>query len=251
MIFGNNKLFDIRKLKNKYPYQIEYWEVCSSTMDLAYVDAKMGKIFIADYQYKGQARFENRSWESSYAENLMLTITTKKEDDDFYLVSLKIAVAIANMLRKEYLLEPSVKWPNDVLLNNKKVAGILCRVYGDILHIGIGLNVNQLNFNKSFNATSLALELGKKLEREIVFDLLISYISFYLRSTVWIKDLWTKEINSFLWQKGNVLNYDILGSKISGRVLRVREDGALLLETENNEIEAIFSGEAVLEKEKK
>lgn len=136
---------------------------------------KNGSVFLSEKQTDGKGR-KNRSWDSSEYMNLTFSILIsdqkylkRKINLINYAASLSVALAIENL----YQLRTELKWPNDVLVNNKKIAGILTESVSrgsDILWfvIGIGLNVNQISFQGKFNfpPTSLKKELGHTAERE-------------------------------------------------------------------------------------
>ena len=143
---------------------------------------------VADYQSKGKGR-NDRVWSSEEGANLMFSFLIKDQDllKKHSALSIISAVEVAKVLEEYQIKGVSIKWPNDVLINNKKVCGILLE--GQILEylvVGIGLNVNQKVFPDGLRrpATSLSLEANKdfnideleqKLFSNIVKDL--SYLN--------------------------------------------------------------------------
>ena len=121
----------------------------------------------ADYQSQGKGR-EDRVWQSKSGENLMFSFLIKKEELMKYssILSILTAVEVANELEKYGINKVNIKWPNDVLINDKKVCGILLEgQIPEYLVIGVGLNVNQKEFPEGLRrpATSLSLEINRSL----------------------------------------------------------------------------------------
>ena len=125
----------------------------------------------ADYQSKGKGR-NDRVWESVKGLNLMFSILIKdpKLLEVSTILSLMTAVELAKLLEKRYGIDNvSIKWPNDVLIGDKKVCGILLEgQLPNYLVIGVGLNVNQKEFPDNLRrpATSIRSELNKDIDLE-------------------------------------------------------------------------------------
>ena len=134
----------------------------------------------ADYQSHGKGR-NDRVWSSEPGENLMFSLLIKNEElmKQSGLISILMGVEVAKEIEKYDINNVSIKWPNDVLINDKKVCGILSE--GQIpnyLVVGVGLNVNQKAFRDDLRrpATSLSLELKKDLNIDELKDRLFSNI---------------------------------------------------------------------------
>ena len=134
----------------------------------------------ADYQSHGKGR-NDRVWSSEPGENLMFSLLIKNEElmKQSGLISILMGVEVAKEIEKYDISNVSIKWPNDVLINDKKVCGILSE--GQIpnyLVIGVGLNVNQKAFRDDLRrpATSLSLELKNDLNIDELKDRLFSNI---------------------------------------------------------------------------
>ena len=134
----------------------------------------------ADYQSHGKGR-NDRVWSSEPGENLMFSLLIKDEAliKQSGLMSILMGVEVAKEIEKYDISNVSIKWPNDVLVNDKKVCGILSE--GQIpnyLVVGVGLNVNQKAFRDDLRrpATSLSLDLKKDLHIDELKDRLFSNI---------------------------------------------------------------------------
>ena len=141
----------------------------------------------ADYQSHGKGRNE-RVWQSESDENLMFSFLLKNESLMKHTNSLSIvaAILIAEEIEKYGINNVAIKWPNDVLINDKKVCGILLEgQVPEYLVIGVGLNVNQTFFPEGLRrpATSLFLELHKRIDidelKSRLFDNIVKSLSHY------------------------------------------------------------------------
>ena len=123
-----------------------------------------------DYQSKGKGR-EDRVWQSESGENLMFSFLIKNEElmKQSSILSILTAVEVAKEIEMFGIDNVGIKWPNDVLINDKKVCGILLEgQVPEYLIIGVGLNVNQKEFPDGLRrpATSLSLEANQDVEIE-------------------------------------------------------------------------------------
>lgn len=140
-------------------------------------------VFAARYQTNGRGQKGN-SWESAIGENLTFSILVKPKfikAEDQFLISQITTLGIINYLRDRGVTA-SIKWPNDIYVNNRKICGILIEHYlgGDKLSasiIGIGLNLNQKKFaSDAPNPTSVINETGKSMVLENELEQLVSSI---------------------------------------------------------------------------
>ena len=134
----------------------------------------------ADYQSNGKGR-NDRVWESNKGDNLMFSFLIKEKPliDISPLLSIMTAVEVAKLLESYQIDNVSIKWPNDVLINDKKVCGILLEgQLPNYVVIGVGLNVNQKEFPTNLRrpATSLSNELQKEIDIESLKEKLFSSI---------------------------------------------------------------------------
>jgi len=143
-----------------------------------------GQIIIAKTQTKGRGRFEN-VWQS-YEGNLYFSFLLKQtfENDFLFKLQMLVSVLIVKILKK-YGISSKIKFPNDILVNGKKIAGILTEtsIYSkvDSIIVGIGINVNQTDFRElNKKATSVNKETDKSME---VRDVLVDFIDLYNKTT--------------------------------------------------------------------
>ena len=135
---------------------------------------------VADYQSHGKGR-NDRVWQSNSGENLMFSFLIKNKElmNKAESFSILTAVEVAKLIEKYDIDNVSIKWPNDILIGDKKVCGILLEgQVPDYLVIGVGLNVNQKEFPDNLRrpATSLSLEAKQQFDIEELRDRLFSNI---------------------------------------------------------------------------
>ena len=134
----------------------------------------------ADYQSHGKGR-NDRVWQSNSGENLMFSFLIKNKElmNKAESFSILTAVEVAKLIEKYDIDNVSIKWPNDILIGDKKVCGILLEgQVPDYLVVGVGLNVNQKEFSDDLRrpATSLSLEAKQQFDIEELRDRLFSNI---------------------------------------------------------------------------
>ncbi len=135
---------------------------------------------VADYQSHGKGR-NDRVWQSNSGENLMFSFLIKNKEliNKAESFSILTAVEVASLIEKYDIDNVSIKWPNDILIGDKKVCGILLEgQVTDYLVIGVGLNVNQKEFPDDLRrpATSLSLEAKQSFDIEELKERLFSNI---------------------------------------------------------------------------
>ncbi len=132
-----------------------------------------GTVLLAEDQKKGRGRL-NREWLSVPEQNLTFSILLRDVDPKIVnVINLGASLSVASALSNLFQLNAQLKWPNDVLINNRKIAGILLESSSkntklDRVVIGIGINVNQGNFPGKYllPPTSVIKEFNSKVSRE-------------------------------------------------------------------------------------
>ena len=154
-------------------------------------------------------------------------------------LTLLAAVAVAQAIEHTTDLKPKIKWPNDILINRKKVTGILTELQGesDRIHsviIGIGMNINHKKVisRKIRTATSLLIEGGEKVSRasviqEVLVRLETLYEQFLTEGFLPIKQLW----ESYAISLGQEIKATTVNSTIIGKAIGITDEGVLLLES--------------------
>jgi BirA family transcriptional regulator, biotin operon repressor / biotin---[acetyl-CoA-carboxylase] ligase len=147
--------------------------------------ATEGTVVLADYQHAGRGR-RGRGWAAPSGSSLMFSLLLRPREitaQRIALLPVVLAVAIAEAIERSLSLQPAIKWPNDILIQDKKVCGILMEseVSGEgemTVVAGIGLNVNQTpeHFSELPGATSLKIACGKVVERGALLGSILQQI---------------------------------------------------------------------------
>ena len=204
-----------------------------------------GLVVVAENQFLGRGQ-KGSVWESENGKNFTFSIYLKPNSlvQNQFMISKAVSLGIVAFLEDLGLENLKIKWPNDIYCNDKKISGILIEnsLKGDKVNnsvVGIGLNVNQINFISENIPTSIAKELGKNqanlddLLNQLLFFIEKDYMDLKLgkESVINLKYLeklyWINELRSF--RKGNEL--------IDGTIVGVDQIGKLQIKI-NKEIEA-------------
>ena len=140
-----------------------------------------GEVILARFQTEGRGQ-RGSTWQSLPGENLTFSFAVPSNFlniHEHFILSKAVSVAIYEMLSAILGSDVHIKWPNDILVSDQKICGILLetKLVNSEKHtiVGIGLNINQVDFNPAYKATSLALQLGKTVVLDSVLrDLLVS-----------------------------------------------------------------------------
>lgn len=213
-----------------------------------------GLVVLADRQSSGKGRL-GRRWESPGGVNLYASVLLRPPIPPYEAPRLTFlsAVAVCRAITRCSGLQPTVKWPNDVLLNGAKVAGLLNEMSSetDQVHyvvLGIGVNLNmlpeQFPADLRYPATSLALAAGKTVSRlEFTRTLLQEiddlYELFLEQGSAPILAAWTELCDL----TGKPVQVDCHQLQILGTMLGLAEDGALLVRTAAGKIENVYAGD--------
>ena len=202
-------------------------------------------IVVTDYQTAGRGQRGNK-WISKKFKSLIFSIGIIDDGKNSKLISLKSAISVARAIHKITNLNPRIKWPNDILINNKKVAGILTESKINrnkrILNIGIGINVNDESNdidNLDQPGTSLMLEGNNIFSREIILGEFIKYMdSILYKNNQFIIDCW----NELCAHKNSLLTFhDCNHEIIKGKFIGIDNDGRAIVDT-NGEINYYLNG---------
>ncbi|MCM4155919.1 biotin--[acetyl-CoA-carboxylase] ligase [Gramella sp. AN32] len=200
---------------------------------------------VAEEQTKGRGQFHS-TWESEKGKNLTFSILyplNQLKISHYFLLSSIVSIAVLKALEDLQIPNLSVKWPNDIMSANYKIGGILIEniIQADIIAasvIGIGLNVNQTDFEKLPNASSLRNMVSAEFNLDHVLEKIISSISELLEK---IKEINSDEIitqyERQMFRINKVSAFELQnGVRISGMIKGVSPEGKLKVETEGAEV---------------
>ncbi|MFG6114546.1 biotin--[acetyl-CoA-carboxylase] ligase [Halobacillus sp. MO56] len=237
---------------------IFHYEQVSSTQDIAHQLAKEGyghgTVVVADEQVKGKGRM-SRAWHSKRNEGIWFSLLLKPELPPVQApqITLLTAVVLAEAIASISDLSPQIKWPNDLLINHKKIAGILTEMQAEqdqiqYIVLGIGINVNQdessLPEDIRHKATSLRQESGKTWDINWLIQLILetfenTYEQFIQEGFLPIKNKWEK----YGYRLGQEVTISTMRKTWQATLVGIEADGALLTRTEEGIQEKLYSAE--------
>ena len=236
---------------------IEYFEVTDSTNQRIYDFAEKGReeglLAVAEEQTGGKGS-RGRSWVSPPGTGIWMSLLLrpKVEPQKASMVTIVAALAMTKAMEKITGMEIRIKWPNDVVLNGKKVCGILTEMSAELeeIHyiiVGIGINANTESFPEDIQdrATSIYLESGKKVERAaFIAEFCVQFEQYYERflemgNLAFLKE----EYESYLINIGREVKIIKKKEERVRKALGINELGELIVAKSDGTTEIIFSGE--------
>ncbi len=214
-----------------------------------------GTVLLAENQFVGRGRL-GRKWISE--KNMSLTfsilLTENIKANNLNLINLGISLAVAKSLKNLYQLDVSLKWPNDVLISNRKVSGILLEsvTRGDKIDrvvVGIGINVNQPTFEGKLliPPTSVRREFGKPVKRERLISEVLNEFEIILeqleKDPTIVLESWRSKCD-WIGEMVRVINGN---EELYGLFENIDSDGFLLLQQKDG-TKKILSGDVSLRK---
>lgn len=221
---------------------------------LALDGAKHGTIVVANEQTKARGRV-SRKWFSPKEKGIWMSIILRPNILPYLAPQLTLltATVLANILDKQCGVKPQIKWPNDILINGKKIAGILTEMQAEqdqVLYIvvGMGININQTTDDLAMDieekATSLQIETDKQWEIVPIIQHILQvfeekydhYLHYGFHDVKLVWENYGFKMNEHLQIK--------TGKRVWEAIFRgIGEDGALLAEKADGTIEKIYSAE--------
>ncbi len=233
---------------------IIYLKECASTNDEILHFLKSDQTaFPAVYtfnQKKGKGQYGN-SWESAADINLAFTLAVPSAliKMPTHLFNFHTAAAVSDFLAIMTKMQPEIKWPNDIIIKNKKVAGLLLekKTAAGISYfiLGIGLNVLQKSFPNLPKAGSLLTQTGNEFNlHEIANDLHIYLQQFLVKETSENEVL--ENLNNRLFRKNKISVFEIKGVRQNGIIKEVDPEGFLCVDLENAGLQRFYHKEIEL-----
>lgn len=215
--------------------------------------APHGTLVVADCQNAGKGR-RGRSWSSPPGSSIYMSFLLRPQipPQCASMITLIAGMASSQAVRQVTGLEAKIKWPNDLVLDGKKICGILTEMSAEMEQIhyivtGIGINVNQQDFPEEIRtkATSLKMELGQDVSRSQLIASTMEWFERYFERFLETEDLSAlkAEYEELLANMGReVLVLDSKG-EYKGICRGIQKDGELLVEREDGSLSLVMSGE--------
>lgn len=226
-------------------------------LQIARNGAAQGTLVVAEEQTAGRGRV-GRSWNSPPGVSLLFSLVLRPRMAPNRVFQLAIcgALAVAEVVCQRTHLPVKVKWPNDVLIRGKKLAGVLTETQVDLAGVrfvvlGVGININQAptDFPEDLQgqATSIRAELGRSVSRRhLLQDLLLKfeeiYGQFQDQGLAPFLDRWRQ----LSWVLNRKVTVQVGGKEFSGLAVDIDEMGALLLEEASGKRRRLLAGDVSL-----
>ncbi len=230
--------------------RIHYFQETGSTMDEAMVMARKGcvdfTVVVAQRQTRGRGRMQ-RTWLSADG-GLYFTVVVRPDIPMMLagLVNLAAAVDMAKLLRSLYQVEACLKWPNDILVGNHKLCGLLSQMEAEgdqvaHMNIGVGLNVNNAPETEAPIATSLKALLGRPVPRR---EILVAFLNeFEKRMSTFDPHAVIDEWKSNNVTLGRTVRVITVKDMVEGTAVDVDAHGGLILELADGTSQTVMHGD--------
>ncbi len=248
-----------------FGHRIDYKETCESTQLIAHDEAQAGApngtVVISEEQTLGKGRM-SRPWNSVAGKGIWMSVIARPQltPQQAPQMTLVAAVAVTRAIEEVTGVEPTIKWPNDILVNGKKVTGILTELQADpdrvkAIILGIGINVNQTEEDFPENlraiASSLNIVLGHKVNRAKLIAKTLEFLEHYTNIYVQhgfspIKLLWEGYSNT----AGKRIRAVMINETIEGTAIGISSEGMLELRLDDGSVRGIYSADIEFENDK-
>ncbi len=209
-------------------------------------ESESGTVVIAEVQTSGRGRL-GRSWLSP-AGGIWMSVILKPNapPTEAFRATMAASVAVCKALSSLYGLEARIKWPNDVLLNNKKVCGILTEISAEldvikyvVIGIGINANIRASEFPEEWNATSISEELGREVSRNELISKILEELELSLKSEDLYQD-WV-HLSATLGRRVRVYGFN----EVIGVAESLGSDGSLMVRMDDGTLVKILAGDCM------
>lgn len=237
--------------------KVVYYDETDSTNNQAKAYGEKGEahgtLFVADMQAAGKGR-RGRVWVSPAGSSIYMTILLHPDvlPTKAPQLTLVMAMAVAEGIRKVTGLETKIKWPNDVIVNGRKVCGILTEMsteidYINYVVIGDGINVNQETFPEEIRdtATSLKIETGSSVRRSVLIATIMECFEQFYEVFMTTEDLsgLQERYNAMLVNLGREVRVLEPGNEYEAHALGINRTGELIVRTPDGQEKEIYAGE--------
>lgn len=230
-------------------------EIDSTNLEAARLSDSLshGTVIAADAQTAGRGR-RGRSWVSRKGENIYFSLLLKPEfsPELASMLTLVMALAVAEGIEQMYECKPQIKWPNDIVVNGRKVCGILTEMQMEAdkikyVIVGVGINVNQMTFDEAGldYASSLQKETGMCKDRKELLETVVErfealYQAFCEAGSLqYMKNAYEERLAN----RGKDVRVLDPKGEYSGIALGINDQGELLVCREDGSQEAVYAGE--------
>jgi BirA family biotin operon repressor/biotin-[acetyl-CoA-carboxylase] ligase len=215
-------------------------ETCDSTQLLVDTSLREGALVVADHQTAGRGRL-GRSWEAPAGTALLFSVLLKPPTDrPTPELSLVAGIAVADALERTLGLSVQIKWPNDVMLRRRKVAGCLAEARDGAVVLGIGVNVGQTSAELPAGAGSIRTLTGRAPEREELLSTVLEDLAH--RYAAW-REGGLDAVYDGLGPRDFLRGRQVTVNGVSGVVSMIDREGKLEIAVGHGDVVTVESGE--------
>jgi len=211
-------------------------------LDEARRGAPEGLVAVADYQTAGRGRRE-RGWIAPPGSSLLVSVLLRPSlaPEQAFLVTMACGVAMAEAVERVAGFSPALKWPNDLVVGDRKLAGILAEADGGAVVVGIGVNVNWHEFPSDLSETATAcnLEAGRDVDRRALLSAFLTEFEVRYASLDRVRGEYQRRLGTL----GRRVRVERPDGDVTGRAVAVDDSGELLVEDDTGDVIEIHVGD--------
>lgn len=215
-----------------------------------------GTVIASREQTGGKGRL-GRVWQSKKDDTISFSVLLRPEISPMEVSAITplCGLAVAKALNEYFNFGAEIKWPNDVIIGNKKLVGILTEMNCefdkvDFIVVGIGINILNKDFPEEISkkATSCALESEKEIDKNKLLALILKHIeNTLLKGNYSFNEENLKEYKDYCATLGRDIIFTRKGEKVSGKATDIDNNGELVVTLEDGTTETVFSGEVTVQ----
>ncbi|MET0921273.1 MAG: biotin--[acetyl-CoA-carboxylase] ligase [Acidimicrobiia bacterium] len=211
-------------------------------LDQAKQGAAAGLVVVAEHQTAGRGRLD-RAWQAPPGSSLLVSVLLDARAGGPHAAVVAVAVALSEAVRAVTGLAVGLKWPNDLVVRDRKLAGILAEVEGDAVVVGAGCNVNWTTFPSELAATATAcnLETGHVVDRDALLDAFVGRLGPCLDDPGATAMVYRDRLVTL----GEQVRVDRGRDEVVGEAVAVRDDGALVVRDDTGIEHDIVVGDVI------
>lgn len=229
-------------------HDVRWFDSLDSTNRYALDEARRGApdglVVVADFQTAGRGR-RGRGWVAPPGASLLVSVLMRPSlpPERTPLVSMACGLAMAEAVGRVAGFTPALKWPNDLIVGDRKLAGILAERDGDVVVVGVGVNVEWHDFPPEIaeSATACNLEAGRAIDRRALLEAFLAGLDSRYADFAAI----TGEYRSRLATLGRRVRVERSDDVLVGRAVGVGDAGQLLVEDQRGDVVEVHVGDVV------
>ena len=211
-------------------------------LDDARSGAADGAVVVADHQTAGRGRLD-RTWEAAPGSSLLVSVLLRPALDPArtHVVVMAAALALRDAVAEVAGFTPELKWPNDLVVGDRKLAGLLAERDGEAVVVGAGLNVRADAFGADLDPVATACEIMAEgaVDRDAVLDRFLEALGHRLEDL----DRIVVDYRAALGTLGRTVRVETVAATVTGTAVDVQDDGALVVRADDGGMHVVTAGD--------